>query len=145
MALSKLAVRRLTKLADYMASLPKSANEHFNMNFFFHHPGEHSHPEIPRAGEIKPNALEVCGTSACAAGFATTIPAFRKAGLKLKIYGGGSTGVAFGGIRPGTWRPLSTFFDISTAQTEHLFGPHGWVTTPRQWARRCRIFLRKNA
>ena len=41
MALSKLAVRRLTKLCEFMEGLPRKANGHFEMDSFFDHRGDH--------------------------------------------------------------------------------------------------------
>lgn len=59
MALSKLAVRRLTKLADFMATLPRSANKHFDMTS---------------------TEFYGCGTSACAAGWGERVPGWEKMG-----------------------------------------------------------------
>src|SRR5688572_29906761 len=81
MALSKLAVRRLTKLADYMEKLPKSAAKHFDMGAWFSHRGDHDHA-IGRW--VERDTLNYCGTTACALGWAATVPAFRRAGLVVE-------------------------------------------------------------
>ncbi len=61
--LSKLAVRRLTKLADFMDALPESENKHFDMRDY----------SLKRAS--------VCGTIMCAAGWAATMPYFNELGM----------------------------------------------------------------
>jgi hypothetical protein len=114
--LSKLAVRRLTKLADYMADLPPEANKHFHM---------------AGAGPLvlhgKRDLLK-CGSSACAMGWAATIPSFRRAGW--------TSG----------WENEQAFFDINNPSAHYLFYcSASSANTPKQWAERCRKFLRDNA
>ncbi|SRR5260221_4144024 len=89
--LSKLAVRRLTKLADYMDGLPKEANEHFDMG---------------SAGPLKLSGkgdLLKCGTTACAMGWAATITSFRRAGWDSG------------------WGREERFFDVSSEGARYLF------------------------
>ena len=137
MALSKLAVKRLTKLADYMEKLPKSANKHFHMGTWFNHNSEeHDH----KFGEnITLRDLHKCGTTACALGWACMIPAFHKAGLRLLA----SDNVswvghinAFDFFEP---TPSDRLLEVAA----NLFG--GADKTPKQWAKRCRQFIRENS
>jgi hypothetical protein len=135
MALSKLAVRRLTKLAEFMAKLPKSANKHFDMTHWFQHDGLHQH----KIGNVLTRKdLQHCGTAACAFGWAATIPEFRKAGLTVKTR-------AVGDAMRGT---ISTgpakFFGLSIDESDALFFAFD-IKTPKQWAKHCRKFLRDNA
>jgi hypothetical protein len=133
--LSKLAVRRLTKLADYLDSLPRSQRKHFDMRKWFSHTGNHEH-EI---GEhVKPGALKHCGTTACALGWAATVPSFYKAGLRIPT-----------GIAGGSWEPIgiaSEFFEIEENDAAVLFFDCAVdIRSPKQWAKHCRKFLRDNA
>jgi len=139
--LSKLAVRRLTKLADYMDGLPREANKHFYMGDWFIHGGEHQHRFSKRA--ITRRDLEFCGTSACAMGWAATIPAFRKAGLSVAPNGN----LLLAGYQPkgSLFEITDRFFDIEREHSEHLFSGRLQVKTPKRWAARCRKFLRENA
>ncbi len=61
MALSKLAVRRLTKLADFMQALPRAENKRFDMGY----------------------SVSDCGSPACAAGWGETIKSFKRAGYSF--------------------------------------------------------------
>ncbi len=86
------------------------------------------------AGEIK-NGKPACGTSACALGWATTIPSFRKAGLRMtKTKQIGKIYVTITGMRHNTkehyisnvslHRSLKTamkFFDITYTEADHIF------------------------
>jgi hypothetical protein len=112
MALSKLAVRRLTKLADYMEGLPKKAYEHFYMGTFFHHSGSHG-TDANRGQALGEKHLLDCGTSACALGWAATVPDFKKAGLKLEYHGNGYANV----ICPNATNAMDAamaFFDLES-------------------------------
>lgn len=61
--LSALAVRRLTKLADYMHRLQLNRKRKFDMARWL--------------------SEDECGTVACAAGWATKVPSLRKEGFRL--------------------------------------------------------------
>ena len=63
MSLSKIAVKRLTILADFMDAFPKSERKLFDMEFY--------------------ERKTACGTVMCAAGWAAQVPSFKKAGLFL--------------------------------------------------------------
>ena len=66
--------RRLTKLADMLASMRETKGRKFDMAVWGRHDG---------AAEHAPDAGNYCGTAACALGWAATDPGFRKAGLRL--------------------------------------------------------------
>lgn len=87
-----------------------------------------------------------CGTVACACGHATTIPAFREAGLELVpvgVLGSGTKGLKFGKHRD--FNAAAAFFDISSADTDRLFGQlsygYGRKVTPADVAARIREHL----
>ena len=113
MALSKLAIRRLTKLANYMAGLPKRAEKHFNMR------------DVGPTGHVTKTQMLRCGSSACAMGWAATIPSFKRAGW--------TSG----------WLNEREFFEINRTQAEELFYDMN-IETPKQWAGHCRKFIREN-
>lgn len=145
--LSKLAVRRLTKLADFMNALPRSANKHFDMNHWFDHDGDHV-VRIPQSGATQEHLMD-CGTTACAAGWAATIPEFNRKGLKL-INGE----IRFGRLNASNdYAALKNFFNIDRNDASYLFRPNrGWfegravaIETPKQWAKMCRKFIKENS
>lgn len=71
--------RNILKLVEAMRKLPPEANQHFDMRCYINHPDiEHKHP-VPRSPV---SLLNQCGTTACALGWAYTMPEFRKAGLR---------------------------------------------------------------
>lgn len=112
--LSALAVRRLTKLADYMHGLPKSAEKHFDMCV------------VGPTGRVTKKMLLSCNTSACAMGWAATIPSFRKAGWT-----------------DGWIMSEERFFDIDYTSARHLFYTAD-LKTPKEWAAHCRKFIKEN-
>jgi hypothetical protein len=130
--LSKLAVRRLTKLADYMAKLPPQARKHFRMSSWFDHSGADKHP-IGRF--ITAKDLSYCGTTACALGWAATVPSFRKAGLKVEV------AHTFSAHNESIAR---RFFGLDRNQVGEIFGALS-KRTPKEWAKHCRKFLRDNS
>lgn len=130
MALSRLAVKRLTKLADFMESVPR---HRFSMERWFWHKGRHSHligPTVTR------KALEHCETTACALGWAATIPLFRRAGLAIQTNLGGTEAPLLG---------ATDVFDIDYSAARELFySDIEKIKTPKQWAKHCRRFIREN-
>lgn len=147
MMLSKLAVRRLTKLADHMDALPRKAVRHFNMDRFFLHKGVHMLTVSPATALARFD----CGTAACAFGFACTIPAFRRAGLMLDDTG--SHGNVYFKNLSGRERlaAAALFFDISGDAAMYLFEANKrhelrnfQIKTPKQWAMHCRKFIQEN-
>ncbi len=100
--------RRLLKLAEFLetAELPGK----FRMGLW----GE----------EVKGDGRPACGSAACAAGWATTIPSFRRAGLRLHVDRGtifvdaGGTGSVDGAIGR-----LAAFFGFDTDAAGEIFWP----------------------
>ena len=135
--LSKKAVRRLTKLADYMDSLPPEARKHFHMSDWFKHDGLH-----PLRGKILTRRhMNDCGTTACALGWAATMPAFQKLGLTYNL-----VGIPWQGFHEPIGRAMK-IFDIDDSVANDLFSADLsiFIHTPKQWARYCRQVIRKNA
>ena len=128
----KLNVRRVKALIKFMRSLPKSAEKKFNMAWWFvHNDYEHSH----KVGKfITKETLEHCGTTACALGWAATIPSLRKAGLRVEALSHSDKPM----------KRARRVFGLDEAQAEALFAPDFDVpTTPKAWARRADNLLRK--
>lgn len=63
------------------------------------------------------NDQPMCGTSACAAGWAATIPAFREAGYHLSEYGS----PAYKTSR--SYAALQYFFGLTPWDVRHIFSP----------------------
>lgn len=135
MALSKLAVRRLTKLADFMDALPRKANKHFYMNTFYRHDGGHPIDVSPAVALRKLD----CGTQACALGWAAAIPAFKKAGLELH-----DSWVSLKGVYVGEEAMAEEFFACDCYR-ELFHSKNADITTPKEWSKRCRKFIKDNA
>lgn len=101
--------RRLRVLRDHLKTVPK---KHFNLSDWVEIDG----------GEIKNGAIANvgCGTTACAMGWAASIPEFSKAGLKLAR--------EFGYIAPfyeglDGFEAARAFFDIDYMDAVYLFAP----------------------
>ena len=143
MAISKLAARRLTKLADYMETVK---NSRFDMREWVAHKGDSyrldNHHSIKTASDI-PMVMAECGMSACALGYAAMIPSFRRAGLTLELGGVGEAYPVTPSGRTG-FNAASEFFNITHHQSEVLFDVDE-IRTPKQWVMHCRKFLRDNA
>lgn len=119
--MTKTEASRLKYLADELAKLPRSANKHFYMGKWFGHEGDHKH----KFGKlIKRRDLTTCGTTACAMGWAATMPRFQKLGVHV--------------TSDGVISELPE--DIFGAEASHLF--FGSTSTPKQWAAAARKFLR---
>lgn len=87
-----------------------------------------------------------CGTAGCAIGWATTLPHFKKAGLRvvrsneidIGVY---SSRLVFG--RQENWGVPPVFFDISHKESRHLFAPdyYNGNPTPKTVAKRIRALV----
>lgn len=117
--------RRLLKLCDYMESLPRNANKHFHMGSFSSHSGDHDHWELPASPQ--PKDLMTCGTTACALGWATTMPTFRRLGLHFN---------AMGSVEGD-----ENVFELSYEEWDVLFEGHNEDRTPGAWAKRVRKWI----
>lgn len=142
MAISKLAKRRVTKLIELMEKLPKSANDHFDMRYVVGHHGKDgpgADHEID-ADDVSLTDLHSCGTTACALGWACTMPYFKRIGLSvvvLKCWDGTSN----------TAVSEPSVFDLDSVTSVDgwvaLFGSRNKDKTPKQWAKRARKLLRE--
>lgn len=144
MALEKTTKTRLEKIIEYMKSLPASANKHFAMRAWIDHDGGgHRHEELVDGAVIERKHLTLCGTTACALGWAATMPYFRRAGLKVvySCYGGEIYFKDKEVFADETAR--SGFLKLENWQAEKLFGGFNDDPTPKAWARRARKLLKE--
>lgn len=86
---TETAVHRLTVLADFLDALPTGVfnlsnwiNEEVGMDFV----SDEGTGQI--AANLSTEEMHACGATACAFGWACTIPEFQKLGLTLSIYTG---------------------------------------------------------
>lgn len=100
---------RLSLLATVLESLDGYIEPKFDMNFWVRQLRFRSNaPKTPKE-------LADCSTSACAAGFASTIPAFRKEGFVLRgrqPYYDGEEG----------FQACEKFFGLNAKQARRVFG-----------------------
>ncbi len=108
---------RLLKLADLLDTVSRTR---FNMADF---------------GDASIEDKKKCGTTACAAGWACTIPSFKRAGLKRNSFG-----IPQYKDCGGPFASLSEFFDIPYDDALYLFDLHKGHETPKQVARNIRKY-----
>ena len=99
------SIRRLMVLAEFLRTVPR---KRFNLESWV----DDEYPPV-----LDPENPE-CGSTACAVGWATTIPEFQALGLYLSVVNGVLFPV-FGG-----WERLHAvvcFFGLTIAEGEHLF------------------------
>ena len=79
-----------------------------------------------------------CATTACAMGWATAVPSFKKLGLRLEH------GLPhIGGIITGGYTAARKLFDLNDEEANHLFdSPAASDLTPKQWAKKARAFIK---
>jgi hypothetical protein len=117
--------QRLLKLADFLENLKP---RQFNLATW-----------TVSCGEKTDDAA--CGTVACACGWATTIPSFRRAGFRLarRLSWTDPTPV-FG--RERGWDAVKAFFDMNYGEANHLFSIESYSggerTRPQTVAKRIR-------
>lgn len=142
MALSKLAKRRIMKLIEFMEGLPPKANKHFDMGMWCTHEDD-SHSHLIRGDAFEQKDIMACGTSACAAGWAATLPYFKRLGLELR-WGGYDAALHVNGkpVIPGS-KALARVFDVGGAQTYALFSGANEDRTPKKWAKRARELIKE--
>lgn len=143
MKLAKQGAIRLLTLADQLESLDGLADNLFDMDDWFSDPDD----LLKQAGKycpLNPAELRDCNSTACAIGFATLNPTFKRAGLKY-----GAKGPTFKGHFG--WRAVAAFFGLPDGYydaphkiTRHLFGP-AEARTPAQEVEVLRRFVRKYA
>lgn len=116
--------RRLLKLASFLRTLPR---KRFDYRWW--------------VGDDWQGGKDLsCGTTACALGWATVIPEFRKKGLKLEFDEWDAGKVRFG-HREGL-RAAEAFFGIHFNEAASLFLPNGDANaTAKQVARKIERFV----
>lgn len=113
---------RLKRLADFLQIVPE---ERFDMQRWV-------------GDDFKGSPDLSCGTSACAVGWATTIPEFREAGLHLDFDPDDELAWIATPVYQG-WEgydAAAQFFEIPRGQAEHLFGSFHFDDKPSDVARR---------
>lgn len=115
--------RRLLKLARFLERLPP---KRFNYNTY--------------VGADWKGDAKLCGTTACAIGWATTIPEFRKLGLRLDNYGD-----PYGCSVDYHNEPGTSLFAITDEEWGYLFipqtGPLPKTASAKQVAKHIRNFV----
>lgn len=125
--------RRLLKLADFLKKLPVKRFDYTSW--------------VGVDWEGAPDLS--CGTTACALGWATTIPEFRRLGLRLKRkspWGGFPALVASrGGPTSQAARAVEKIFGLDQSAFRFLFMPAPFErrATPREVAKKIRQFVRE--
>lgn len=142
--LSPIATRRLTRLIKFMESLPESAAKHFDMQSWFAHEGENDHPQLQTGKDVPEGALELCGTTACAMGWAATMPYFKRLGLRL-VMDRCDASLYFKGAKDFMFNEAPKAFDMEPHQAIVFFGAHNKDKTPKAWAERARRLMRKQS
>lgn len=163
--LTPVAVKRLSTLCDFFEKMPKKLYDNFNMSHFFEHRSHGHDHKVIVDGIVNPKAMHVCGTSACALGWAASIPAFQKAGLAMNIDVYRETGLnekgkevvrgvratdtnfLVDGEKMGAVEAATKFFDIPSGIAEEIFGggPDGGADTPKEWAAGVRYLIQTDA
>ena len=116
--------RRLRVLIRAMAKRPPHAYRHFDMCSFLGHWGDDRHPVPQSTSEF----LHQCGTTACAMGFAATMPYFRKLGLRFK--------------RDGRLNKPDVITGHQNYLWDELFGGSNIDKSPQAWAKRAKKVLK---
>ena len=136
---TSIKIGRLRKLISFMEKLPPEKAEHFNMRGWVRHDDTtHKH----KAKYVTQRLLNTCGTTACALGWATVIPEFQRAGLRM------SPNLDFYVGKSGSILPLDAseqFFGLTNNQHSALF--ESWVPgeeeNPKAWAAKARRLLKE--
>lgn len=128
--------KRLMKLIDFMEKFPRSKRKQFHMQSWFKHSGDNHKHVVGRF--ITKAALDHCGTTACALGWAAVVPSLQKAGLRVPAMRSGPEPIEI----------AKRFFEIHDEQAYALFNPGRFSAastpnTPKQWARMARRLLKE--
>lgn len=102
--MNKVGARRLLKLSKFL----KDNKRKINVNMSYWALSEH-------------NGMPECGSSACALGWATTIPSFRKAGLRLYYKSANARCYVQYNKERHPVSAASKFFNISEDDAQHIF------------------------
>lgn len=118
------AQRRLRILANYLAKLPPKAEKHFDLNRFFWMRSGIVYGTVINRAIIMKN----CGTTACALGWAATIPSFQSLGLELVVITSSTyfrfakTSFKLNGQSYNPFIIAQKFFDLDENQALLIFG-----------------------
>lgn len=157
--LNQVGARRLETLAAFLHALPRKA---FDIGSWLEAPDSNDNSReifatlFNKNSSIKtsldPAVVHSCGASACALGWAATIPEFRRAGLTMS-FGRFSSVPAFGDLY--AFDAASKFFHLSDdwsrekdSMAYSLFGPDSYGeqnVTPKIVAQRIRKLLKDPA
>jgi len=164
--------KRLLKLADFLQTVPE---ESFNLdNWLEHQEGykltavqekfreqhrTNAQNVIDKKGvdllniDVESLTTPQCGFAACAVGWACAIPAFRKAGLRMRTTHQTSLNfyptLVVKEEHPSEWPQgfdaVNQFFGLSNDASEYMFNPCGYINPPsaKQVAKRIRAFVAK--
>ncbi len=121
--MSTITTRRLALLADKLRSLPRGRFNAFDLSAWLQMDTSHNLDGImDERGDLKPDLtpkqMNECGATACAFGWACTIPQFRRAGLTLDA----GCGVPRFGGQTG-YSAAEEFFRVTPDIAEWLFDP----------------------
>lgn len=127
--------KRLTILRDALIKHAKNpGNLKFDLGYWASIPRKYAeHPEREKAVAKAALGENFCGTAACAMGFATTIPAFKRAGLTLAVRAyddGRGMSLDADVIFKGRY-DLHGFFAISEHDFWELFGSDSYAQKDR--------------
>lgn len=147
---------RLLRLADFLAKLKESDSKEFDM-------GTWGRAELIQTQEAEPLEIDPascgckiekkevfeCRTTACALGWATQIPSFQKAGLKMN-WGGTLTGVDDSVDGAPSYKDMEDineigkqFFGLTEDETSFLFTGAGDHNTPKETAKAIRTLVKR--
>ena len=129
--------KRLLLLADFLDNLPEEKAEHFHMSCWYwnHAANQGNRPKHI----VRPKDLKHCGTSACALGWATLMPAFKNLGVRLRADGSFKVGRNKGWGHEASKRLFGLSYDDHLHLFEHWTGSAS--TDSKAWAARCREFV----
>jgi hypothetical protein len=134
----------LLHIARFMRRLPRDADEHFVMESWFEHNGsQHLEGGLLHGKPVEnltSKDLLNCGTTACAAGWAASMPAIKALGFCLRpgavLIGesSGSVQIAYAGKIE--WDAIEAFFgDVPEDDLDRLFmDVADCASTPADWA-----------
>lgn len=149
MALDKVTVTRIAKLIAFMEKLPRSAEKHFSMKEWVRHKkAKHNHG-IAEGKPVPAKALLSCGTTACALGWGTAMPYFKRLGLcavpeRSPLSDRIVMTMKFRGVDVGSNDTRSSgFLHLTDYQSGQLFGSHNRDKTPKAWAARASRLLKE--
>lgn len=135
--LTNVGVARIKRLIAAARKLPAEAEKHFSMRFWYMHDGGFRKPHGRKGKTITQKDLLDCGSVACMAGWAATMPYFKRLGLKWDLLRGQR------GDLPEFFISAKTINKIFPSEPSTLegvdaykrfFDSHIPVKSPKEWA-----------